>query len=269
MTSKICTKCSETKNVSEFSLRKDRPCGYTSSCKSCASAHKRASRKMYPERYLLTSAKRRAKLFNRVFDLKEEDIVIPDCCPILGIPLVIDGGVVKQHSPTLDRIDNSKGYIKGNIQVISMRANTMKGDRTMEALTEYIKGNYTHKLWIPIKPAPAARPRISKYGNYYPKPYTEFRKEIYRFFKTVQHLYKAKDKVKVKIKLEIVAKKPKKPTNEYPRGDIDNFCKSYLDSVTYAQLIYCDDIQVTEIEATKRYQWEGEDYGAFLYWSYI
>ena len=117
-------------------------------------------------------------------------------------------------------------------------------------------------LFIPIKPQPASRPRISRYGNYYPKAYTDFRKEIYQFFKTLER--NPISKVSFKVDLEIICKKPKKPTNEYPRGDVDNYVKAYLDSITYAGLIWEDDIQVVELNATKRYQEEGEEYGAIL-----
>lgn len=120
------------------------------------------------------------------------------------------------------------------------------------------------KLFIPIKPTPASRPRISRYGNYYPKGYTDFRKEIYQFFKKLQKKYIAVDKVGFTVTLEIICKKPKKPSNDYPRGDVDNYAKAYLDSITYAQLAWVDDIQVIELIVNKRYQEEGEDYGAIL-----
>lgn len=118
-------------------------------------------------------------------------------------------------------------------------------------------------LFIPIKPVPASRPRISRYGNYYPESYTDFRKEIYRFFKGLDK-QEACGKSKYRVSLEIICKKPKTPSNEYPRGDIDNFVKSYLDSITYAQLAWVDDIQVISINAMKRYQEDGEEYGARL-----
>ena len=118
-------------------------------------------------------------------------------------------------------------------------------------------------LFIPVKPTPASRPRISRYGNYYPKGYTDFRKEIFQFFKGLD-----KDEVdgssQFAVVLEVICKKPKKPTNDYPRGDIDNYVKAYLDSITYAQLAWEDDIQVVDLKATKRYQENGEDYGAKL-----
>lgn len=119
------------------------------------------------------------------------------------------------------------------------------------------------KLFIPIKPTPASRPRISRYGSYYPKGYTEFRKQIYKFFKGLER--EEVDSVsEFRVELEVICYKPQKPTNNYPRGDVDNYLKAYMDSITYAQLAWEDDIQVTEIVASKRYQKDGENYGAYL-----
>lgn len=66
---------------------------------------------------------------------------VPDYCPILGIKLNYDGiGVGKSgwtrsdDSPSLDRIDPSKGYVKGNIHIISWRANRIKNDSTPEEI---------------------------------------------------------------------------------------------------------------------------------------
>jgi hypothetical protein len=56
---------------------------------------------------------------------------VPIICPILGIPIIKDikkeqKEVPNPNSPSIDRIDNSKGYVKGNVRVISHKANTMK-----------------------------------------------------------------------------------------------------------------------------------------------
>jgi len=80
------------------------------------------------ERSLWYPAKKRARLKGLEFNIDVTDIVIPEFCPILGIRLERGKGTVLPSSPTLDRIVQSQGYIKGNVQVISYRANSMKND---------------------------------------------------------------------------------------------------------------------------------------------
>ena len=61
------------------------------------------------------------------------DFEIPSHCPVLGVPLQVGVGQGGQpFSPSLDRIDSSKGYEPGNVMVISKRANSMKSDATVE-----------------------------------------------------------------------------------------------------------------------------------------
>lgn len=81
-------------------------------------------------------AKYRAAHKGREFTITKEDIVIPERCPLLGIPLVCHRGKGSQqgNSPSLDRKDPEKGYIKGNVWVISNRANTLKNDATIKEL---------------------------------------------------------------------------------------------------------------------------------------
>ena len=97
------------------------------------------------EKNLFQQARYRAKTKNISFDIEVSDIIIPETCPILGLPLKksIDGN--RDLSPSLDRIDNAKGYIKGNIQVISAKANTMKHNADKEDLinfSNWVKENY-------------------------------------------------------------------------------------------------------------------------------
>jgi hypothetical protein len=88
-----------------------------------------------PGKYLWYGARRRAKEKGLDFNIDIEDIIIPTCCPYLGHPLkLVQSGQARFDSATLDRIDSSKGYIKGNIQVISRRANMMKNDASAEEL---------------------------------------------------------------------------------------------------------------------------------------
>jgi len=95
---------------------------------------------------LLKDARKRAKEFDRDFNLDLVDIIIPSECPVLHIPLIVSkSGKPTNNSPSLDRIDSSLGYIKGNVKVISMRANRLKQDSSIEELQsiiEYMKGNY-------------------------------------------------------------------------------------------------------------------------------
>ena len=101
---------------------------------------------------MYTSAKYRAEKRGIEFNLDLEDIIIPDKCPILEVPFVYGDANNHDYSPSLDRIDNSKGYIKGNIQVISSKANTMKNSATSEELIKFCKNilryspNYLKKL---------------------------------------------------------------------------------------------------------------------------
>jgi len=103
-----------------------------SCCKSCQSLqYKQTSN----EQKLFNSAKKRAKQKNLKFEIKIEDIKIPEFCPMLGIPLFpASGKNAHDNSPTLDRLDSNLGYTPENILVISHRANTIKGNATPEEL---------------------------------------------------------------------------------------------------------------------------------------
>lgn len=116
------------------------------------------------------------------------------------------------------------------------------------------------ELFLPVRPVPASRPRISKYGSYYSKTYTDFRKEAYSYLKKIENKFHDTT-AKFKITMEIICYKPKKPSQEYPRGDVDNFEKAYYDSITYAGIAWDDDVQIVENVTSKRYQEEGEEYG--------
>jgi hypothetical protein len=80
----------------------------------------------------------RAKEIGLEHNIDITDIIIPDRCPYLNIELTHDlmKGQITTNS-SLDRIDSTKGYIKGNVQVISRLANTMKNSATLEQLIEF------------------------------------------------------------------------------------------------------------------------------------
>lgn len=90
---------------------------------------------------MLSGAKQRAKKKGLRFDLTVDDLYpVYDNCPILGIKMVAGIGAVCSSSPTLDKIDPALGYVRGNVRVISNKANRMKTDATIEELKMFVTG---------------------------------------------------------------------------------------------------------------------------------
>ena len=90
-------------------------------------------RKRRPEAYLFNIAKQRSKKKNIEFSITVEDLKMPEVCPLLGIKLDSYSDDIDVH-PSIDRIDSSKGYIKGNVWIISHKANRVKSDATSDEL---------------------------------------------------------------------------------------------------------------------------------------
>ena len=94
-------------------------------------------------KHTLSQAKRRAIKDGREFDITLEDLLpLPTVCPVFGTVLNYTGTQARgfvDNSPSIDRIDSSKGYIKGNVQIISWRANRVKSDASIEELEAVIK----------------------------------------------------------------------------------------------------------------------------------
>ena len=167
---KKCNVCKENKDVSDFHKdisRKDNLCQKCKSCKSIIDKKYREKtknkRRNYNSKYYASHKERFQNYNERRRELHREDPRIrmrggakprakekgiefdlptykdlpkcPDKCPILGIPLIVGSGKKgggTNNSPSLDRIDNNKGYIKGNIQIISRKANQMKNNANFE-----------------------------------------------------------------------------------------------------------------------------------------
>jgi hypothetical protein len=83
---------------------------------------------------LLSRAKQRSVKYGLPFDLTPADIQVPEKCPLLEVPFVLGTKDNYAYSPSLDRIDPVKGYVRGNVRVISTLANTMKNNATKEQL---------------------------------------------------------------------------------------------------------------------------------------
>ena len=75
------------------------------------------------------------------FDLEPQDIkdrlnLANTKCPVLGVDMEISklGSKNNDLTPSIDRIDPKKGYVKDNIIVVSMRANRIKSDATVDEI---------------------------------------------------------------------------------------------------------------------------------------
>ena len=91
------------------------------------------------EREMWHAARYRAKRDNLPFDLELSDIIIPEMCPVLNIPL---DRKTKDTTPTLDKKIPEKGYTKTNVFVISWRANRIKNNGSLEehkAIVKYLE----------------------------------------------------------------------------------------------------------------------------------
>ena len=95
---------------------------------------KRWNKSRDPRYNMWMGARDRAYNKKLEFNIDLEDIIIPDICPILNIPLVKNSKQADKDSMTLDRIIPELGYVKGNIRVISRLANAMKQDASFEQL---------------------------------------------------------------------------------------------------------------------------------------
>lgn len=92
----------------------------------------------------LTALRNKCNTLGLPFDLEECDLIDPEVCPILGIPL---DSRDRDHTPSVDQIIPRKGYTKKNTHIISMRANRIKSDATVEELdkiSKYLKNLLTN-----------------------------------------------------------------------------------------------------------------------------
>lgn len=105
------------------------------------SLERKRQRRNNPIPYLIHGAKQRAKRLNIECTITKDDLVLPEYCPVFGIKLEC-GEHQQECSPSIDRIDNTQGYIPGNVQIISWKANNAKSNLTvkeLETLLEYLK----------------------------------------------------------------------------------------------------------------------------------
>lgn len=138
VTEKRCGKCEHLLPASCFRKNADKTDGLDVHCSTCTRDALRTP--TGKKRRMCYTAKRRAKEINIPFNLTPEDFDMPTHCPILGIKLCLthSPGGPKDDAPSLDRIVPSVGYVKGNVIVISQRANRIKNDSSIEELKKVV-----------------------------------------------------------------------------------------------------------------------------------
>ena len=155
---KTCIKCSTAKDESEYRIVhvKGRKDWVETRCNACTRVyrrawqnakyqrnpdeHKRRTLRRYhqsksdPLQFMVSRTRTNALQKGVEFAMTVSDITLPIHCPALGIELTRPGGGLKETSPTIDRLDPNIGYVSGNVNVISMRANRFKNNATLAEL---------------------------------------------------------------------------------------------------------------------------------------
>lgn len=89
------------------------------------------SQKRDIQKLLWSRAKGRATKYGIPFDIELSDVVVPDTCPVFGTNFVFGD---HDLAPSLDKIRPELGYVKGNVIVVSNKANIIKSNATPEEI---------------------------------------------------------------------------------------------------------------------------------------
>lgn len=146
---KACTTCRLTKSLAEFPPDRRARDGRQAKCRPCINAWMKDYYRAEPAKHMLRRAKSRAIKEGMAFDLSIEDVLpLPTVCPVFGMPLRVSAEPQDPWAYSLDRIDNSKGYVRGNVCVMSYRANRLKNDGSAadhEAIAAWMRQQETEQ----------------------------------------------------------------------------------------------------------------------------
>jgi hypothetical protein len=161
-----CRVCGEEKEIERFCRDAAYSSGFSNRCRECKAVNDRKTYRNRTDAHRALMRVRRADKIHRVNDARKseewknrnarqlliyaarrsardrglemtitrDDVKIPEFCPLLGIRLVRGAKSNRDFSPSLDRIDSSKGYVPGNVWVVSYRANRIKNNATPDEL---------------------------------------------------------------------------------------------------------------------------------------
>lgn len=163
---KRCSKCRIIKELKEFYRDNSRKDKSTYQCRSCMTEYRKrnlskmrdymrrrmredpeyiceTSRRSYRNKdiseKLYTQARKRARIKGITFNIIKDDIKVPNYCPYLNVKLEPGTKGDYENTHSIDRINNNLGYIPGNIEVISKKANSMKNSATPVELVGFAK----------------------------------------------------------------------------------------------------------------------------------
>lgn len=121
-------------------------------------------------------------------------------------------------------------------------------------------------LFIPVVPVPAARPKVGRWGTYYPKTYKEWRENCEKWLAEnpiPEDATLPADPLHAS--LWFYVPRPKVTVRRFPRGDWDNYAKAVCDSLN--GYVWRDDDQITDADAHKRFtRNHGDPYGVHVSW---
>jgi Holliday junction resolvase RusA-like endonuclease len=135
-------------------------------------------------------------------------------------------------------------------------------------LLEHVKqslGDTLRTIYLGVAPVPASRPRVSKWGAYYGKNYEKFRREVRDIL--VEQEVLTKSSAPLHVIVEIIVDPPKTTKRAYPKGDVDNYAKGPLDSITSHGSCWNDDDQIVTLFVIKRFAVTGEPSGIYVHYA--
>ena len=127
-----CSECNKEKLINSSIFRGRKPVVSCGCRKSAGHTHPKSRPDKGWEKRLYWYARRNARRRGEECNLELDDISIPEFCPVLGIRLQPGSHTHQDNSPSVDRIDSTKGYTKDNVWIISARANRIKNNSTIE-----------------------------------------------------------------------------------------------------------------------------------------
>lgn len=139
---KVCTGCLTPKSTGDFYRNRG---GLHSLCKACYVERNKGYQKKYRDKnrfaIRMRSARHRASDKGLPFDLDVAHLkgIWTGVCPVFGTPLSLKAPKGSSEAAELDRVVPEKGYVKGNVQWLSQRANRIKDDASIEDLERIIE----------------------------------------------------------------------------------------------------------------------------------